>query len=353
MKTQSYTNFWQRIHQVAAVKGFPLRVMFELTYNCNFHCRHCYIPFSYQEQYKKKELKTKEVFSVLEQLKDMGCFYLGFTGGEPFYRKDILKILWYAKKCGFEIIIYTNGSLINEKTAAELVKLRPNKVDITIPAMNEEVFARITGVSQAKNSVFKAIKLLSKSGIKLGFKSCLLNDNESEMQDIIKFSRNLKVFHRLDDKLSACLDGSKEPYKYRSSSTVSLLNKLKFKKEYSAGCNFKEMPLQSSANANLFPCGAGLTQAAITPAGELKLCLMIGYPKYNILDMSLKKAWQKLRALADSVKPDRNYKCNRCKLNAYCDWCPAYAWLENKNFTGCSFESKLWAGAGKYAFGKN
>ncbi|MDP3732051.1 MAG: hypothetical protein Q8R31_03340, partial [Candidatus Omnitrophota bacterium] len=73
MKFQSYTSFWQRIHQSAKTKAFPLRVMFELTYRCNFKCKHCYVPYSYR---KKRELKTKEVFSILRQLKEMGCFYL-------------------------------------------------------------------------------------------------------------------------------------------------------------------------------------------------------------------------------------------------------------------------------------
>ena len=44
-----------------------------------------------------------------------------------------------------------------------------------------------------------------------------------------------------------------------------------------------------------FKCPSGLSQAAITPAGELKICLMIDNPKYNILDVSIKKAWQMSR----------------------------------------------------------
>jgi MoaA/NifB/PqqE/SkfB family radical SAM enzyme len=107
IRSQSYNNFWQNIHCSGKKHAFPLRVMFELTYRCNFKCPHCYVPFKYR---KCKELETKEVFAILDQLKDIGCFYLGFTGGEPFMRKDILDILWYAKKKGFEIIIYTNGS---------------------------------------------------------------------------------------------------------------------------------------------------------------------------------------------------------------------------------------------------
>ncbi|MBL7132200.1 MAG: hypothetical protein ISS45_12510 [Candidatus Omnitrophica bacterium] len=71
MKDKSYSNFWQHVHQFARDKGFPLRVMFELTYQCNFYCSHCYVPQSYRK--RKEELKTKEVFNILGQ--GVGCIY--------------------------------------------------------------------------------------------------------------------------------------------------------------------------------------------------------------------------------------------------------------------------------------
>lgn len=215
MKDRSYHNFWQRIHRSAKKRQIPLRVMFELTYRCNFNCRHCYVPQSYRK--REKELKTKEVFSILDQLADIGCFYLGFTGGEPFLREDIIQILWHAKRKGFEVIIYTNGSLIDEKIIDELKCLRPNKVDITIPAMSKAAFERISGVSDSRDKVFRAIELLYKKGINLGFKTCVLKENEDEIEQIQRFAQSLGVLHRLDDRLSPCLDGSKEPFRYRGS----------------------------------------------------------------------------------------------------------------------------------------
>ena len=290
MKNQSYNTFWQGIHKSAKDKGFPLRVMFELTYRCNFFCRHCYVPLSYREKSERGELKTKDIFSILDQLKDIGCFYLGFTGGEPFIRQDIMDILGYAKRLGFEIIIYTNGSLIDKKIADELAYLAPNKVDITIPAMNENAFERISGVSGSRDKVFEAIDLLYKRGVKLGFKSCVLKENETQIRQIQDFADSLDALHRLDDMLSPRLDGSKEPYKYRGklkdSSDVS-----DFRSKVTVRDNLEECDLinlnnttNSTDTTDLFKCGVGRTQAAITPFGELKMCVMIDYPKYKILD---------------------------------------------------------------------
>ncbi|MFC1623912.1 radical SAM protein [Candidatus Omnitrophota bacterium] len=334
MKNQPYHSFWQRIHNAARHEGFPLRVMFELTYRCNFGCRHCYVPKSYR---KYKELNTNEVFSILEQLADIGCFYLGFTGGEPFARRDFIDILWYAKRLGFEVIIYTNGSLIDEEIIDELADLRPNKIDVTIPAMSEASFERITQMPGSYKKVFSAIDLLHRRGIKLGFKSCMLKDNENEIKDIQGFTARLDALHRLDNILSPCLDGSKEPYRYRGESNLPEKTECQIKETYYQISPSNCLALNSE---DLFKCGVGVSQAAITPSGELKMCLMIDYPKYKILESSLKDAWEKLKRLVGSIKPDENYQCDRCELSPYCKWCPARSWLYNKSFTSCELENQ-------------
>jgi len=291
------------------------------------------VPESYKN--RKGELKTKDVFLILDQLKDIGCFYLGFTGGELFIRKDIMEIIEYAKRSGFEVIIYTNGSFIDEKVASQLQRLKPNKVDITIPAMSKHVFEHISGVAGSRNRVFNAIDILHKKGINLGFKSCALKSNQHEIKPIQDFAASLGALHRLDDTLSPCLDGSREPYRYRNQKTGIR------KQEIKEDCvDIKQNARSRKIKTDkLFKCGVGRTQAAITPFGELKLCLMIDCPKYKILETSLGDSWERLEKLVDSIKPDGNYECERCDLEPYCKWCPGRGWLHNGSFFSCDPEN--------------
>ena len=332
MKIQSHSAFWQRIHRAAKNKNFPLRVMFELTYRCNFNCKHCYIPKSYRN---RGELTTQEVFLVLDELKDIGCFYLGFTGGEPFVRKDIMEILRYAGRKGFEVIVYTNGSLLNEKIIKELATLRLNKVDITIPAMSKAAFESISGVSGSRDKVFNAIKGLHKRKVSLGFKSCVLKENESEIKDIQDFAASLGASHRLDDMLNPRLNGSAGPYRHRGKRDP-LRPHNRFDMDT---CGVK----RTTAATNLFSCGVGKSQAAVTPQGKLKLCLMIDSPRFRILReggmrADLKAAWAQVKKFVSAIKPDKNYKCDTCGSQDYCKWCPAQSWLYNKTFTSCIHE---------------
>jgi len=339
MKTQNYGLFWKKIHHAAKDKGFPVRVMFELTYRCNFNCPHCYVPHPYR---KRSELKTKEIFLILDQLADIGCFYLGFTGGEPFMRRDIMQILKYAKKKGFEIIIYSNGSLINKKIAAELGKIGLNKIDITIPGMSRRVFESVTKLPGSRDKVFRAIGLLRQNNVPLGFKTCVLKGNSAEIKEIEGFARSLGALHRLDNMLSARLDGSKEPYKFRGILSVVRSSELIVHSQDRKNDTLED-DCKVGQEGELFKCGVGKSQATVTPQGELKMCLMIDLPRYKIIGSSLEDAWRKLRRFVAGIKIDKNYLCDKCSLKAYCKWCPARGWLEAGSFTACDPQSRQWA----------
>lgn len=334
MRSQAYHIFWQRIHKKAKKKRFPLRAMFEITYRCNFNCPHCYIPESFRKESEERELATREVFSILGQLKNMGCLWVGFTGGEPFVRKDFMDILWYAKAKGFEISIYTNAALIDETIAETLRKLKPNIVDITISSLNEEVFDRVVQTQGAYGNVFKAVKLLYKRNIPLGFKSCLLKENEDEIGKLREFAGVHNSFFRLDTMLMPRLNGSKEPYLYRGrlSALIDLGSDKQF---YSAECSLFTLKQKTDLTKELFSCGAGLCNMAINPFGEVKMCVSMNYPRYRISESSLEECWRGLNKLIEKIKKEEHSKCVSCELQSYCKWCPARSWLENGKFSGC------------------
>ncbi|MFH1593478.1 MAG: radical SAM protein [Candidatus Omnitrophota bacterium] len=141
-------------------KRMPFSIMYELTYRCNFTCPHCYL--GPQSEKKKKELGTEGVKRVLDQLKCLGVYRIGFTGGEPLMRKDIFEILDYANRCGFRFGLLTNGYLIDAKTADKLKKINVDKVDITFNSMCPETFAALSGAGDGYEKVLGAITLLLK-----------------------------------------------------------------------------------------------------------------------------------------------------------------------------------------------
>ena len=86
------------------------------------------------------------------------------TGGEPFLRKDLQKILQELYRRHFSISILTNGTLINREKAKMLADLPVKGVQVSLEgpkAVHEAVRGR-----NSFASAVKGIELLRDAGIK-------------------------------------------------------------------------------------------------------------------------------------------------------------------------------------------
>jgi len=84
---------------------------FECAARCNMNCKFC---FSYWRD-QPFELSTGEAKKSLQFLKEKGLEAINFTGGEPLLRKDIIRLIDFAKELGLTTILTTNGLLLKEK----------------------------------------------------------------------------------------------------------------------------------------------------------------------------------------------------------------------------------------------
>jgi radical SAM protein with 4Fe4S-binding SPASM domain len=345
VKTQDYKDFSKRIHRIAQKKRFPSHAMFELTYRCNFKCVHCYITDEHKKSTPADELNTNEIFNILEQLRDIGCFFLGFTGGEIFLRHDILDIVKHARQLGFAVILLTNGSFIDKETADEIKRLRLNKVEITVHAMNKKIFDKITQSPGSADKVFNTIDILHKRNVPLGIKCCGMQENKDEVAKVSRFARKLNAIYRFSTELTPRQDCSKSPLKQSLPLHEAYIlhricypemhNKYDKKGKLRKRAGFKKRNLK-----RVFNCSAGHTDLTISPFGELKTCIYVSYPKYKILNGSLSEGWDKAKYFVDRLKPPDDWVCRSCDLIDYCSWCPALGYLEDGELTACGSGSR-------------
>jgi radical SAM protein with 4Fe4S-binding SPASM domain len=316
MNNEFYGEFRNRLSSLARNNGIPLRALFELTYSCNLNCNYCYIPHKKRNAKHPRQLSTARVLSILDMLKNSGCFYLGFTGGEIFLRKDIWEILKYAKNSGFNITLCTNGSLLNTSAVDKLKKISPNKIDITLHSLNSKDFEKITGVKGSFNKVMHAIELLRKRNIPLGIKNCALGQNENEQLKVLKFAQKIGAQHRLGAEVVT--------------SQLNFCQNLSFV----ATSSFKLF------GRGIFTCGVGRESLVIDPQGRIKLCPHIDYPKVSVFKEGLKKAWDKTKDLVRRIESDNNSRCKNCLNIDRCLWCPAKSWVKFGNLVSCDFAVK-------------
>ena len=98
---------------------------------CNIECKNCYIESSPKND-RLAYLTLEEVKSFIDEAidKNIGTNEIGFTGGEPFMNKDLLKMIEYSLSKNFKVLVLSNAMkpMLNRKE--DLLKL--NHQDLTI-----------------------------------------------------------------------------------------------------------------------------------------------------------------------------------------------------------------------------
>jgi radical SAM protein with 4Fe4S-binding SPASM domain len=326
----SLAQFGERLYDNAVVNRIPLGGSFELTFRCNLRCAHCYCNLSLNDQEAiEKELTTEEVFNILDQIAEAGCLWLLITGGEPLLRKDFLEIYTYAKKKGFIITLFTNGTIVTPEIADYLVQWPPFKVEITLYGVTSETHERVTQIPGSYKRSQRGIDLLLERKIPLGLKTMVMTLNHNELSQLKEYAEGLGVKFRFDPVLNPRLDGSKAPCEFRLSPEEVVELDLSDEKRVKEWREFCEKFIGPSESDNLYICGAGISTFHIDPYGKMSACEMTRFQNYDLRCGPFEEGWCKSIPEFLTLKPEGDYPCGKCDLISLCGQCPGWGWLEN------------------------
>ena len=274
---------------------------------------------------------------MLNQLSEIGTLDIAFTGGEPLIRKDIFDILWYAKRLGLIVTLFTNGSLINRSIADEFKRLGL-RVDISMHGGTKRTFEQITGIEGSYEKVMEAVDLLTARGIRLKIKTCAMKENFDELIGISKFARKIKASFILDTKVVFRNDGSRDPLEHRiSPEEAEIVKRQCYPEMYRK--TYRNLPRKITPFSSLRKikhCGAGYDYTVINASGELNICIGMPFPRYPILNGSLKEGWKIIKSILDNTPPDKSLRCKKCEVSRFCSRCPARIYLEVGKINSCS-----------------
>ena len=307
-------------------KFIPFKVDWEITYRCNLRCSHCYQTGPSGD----KELTTEEIYSALDELADLACLYLTFTGGEIFLRDDFFDIAKYARKNEFAIRLFTNGTLIDEKRADRIKYLSPLSVEISLYGMNPFVHENITKIPGSYEKTINALRLLRQRDINTVMKCTFMKNNVSEFDKLKDFAENIGARFVFSLTVIPKIDGSKDVLKYRLSQEQ--LKELFCSRDWltegiTEGGIYSYKPL----------CSAGINSLYISPYGEVSPCVVLREHCGNLRELPLKEIWEspffkKVRCIEfENLK-----ECQECDFSGYCDRCSGLALLETGDLLGPS-----------------
>jgi radical SAM protein with 4Fe4S-binding SPASM domain len=298
---------------------FPVGALFEITYKCNFNCGHCYRVVE-----DRKELTRAQICRVIDDLASLGCFLLGFCGGEVFLRDDFFQIAEYARKKGFGLTVNTNASLINENNIESIKALNLLRLQIGFYGVTNKAYTRVTKNATAKTKVMHALKLLKRHNIPFSLASLVSQGNFEEAQRmVIKGSQLSNNFIRFSTSIMSKLNGNSAPLRYQIPKIQEgCLLKNKYIKKYlllrkvEKGC-----------------CEAGISTVSIGPYGDVYPCQLLRISAGNVKDVSFKEIWHNSIVLHTIRKTllRKSEICNECKLGDYCHGCPARIFISRDN----------------------
>lgn len=139
---------------------------------CNFRCHYCMPKEIFDKNYpflKKDELLTfDEITRLASIFVTLGVQKLRITGGEPLLRKDLPKLIHQLSSLSnhLDLALTTNGVLL-PKYASLLKDAGLNRVNISLDALDDEVFKKMNGRSIGVQEVLKGIEAAQKANLKV------------------------------------------------------------------------------------------------------------------------------------------------------------------------------------------
>ncbi len=331
----------QRVGTLPASKSMtnskPTYVTFDITDRCNLLCLTC---DKWRSTDASREMSAAEWKIAIDKLKAwLNSFAVTFSGGEPFLRPDLLELVDYAFSLGIRSGIVSNGTLITEERARDILHSKVNWISFTLNGYHRKTHDHLRGVQGSYEKTMKSIALLNvtQRGFGLTISSVFSGTNYCEAVDLIKWVKD----SGLDGITFQCINeiASFHPYsKVKESVSISNPNwkessDLWFKEKERAietlndiiAMKKADFPVDNSyvqleaikryindpKSAQSITCLVGETNFSVDPYGDVRLCFNM-LPIGNIKTADPENLWNS--QLADETRKNIVACCQECRL---------------------------------------
>jgi MoaA/NifB/PqqE/SkfB family radical SAM enzyme len=179
--------FEQRLH---ASEG-PQKVIMNVTYVCNNRCTFCAV--GTRTQVDGHPTRQRE---HLDRYRAQGVTMVDFDGGEPTLNPELIPLVQYARRIGYDRInVTTNGRLCAyEKFARSLVRSGLTTLLFSVHGHDAQSHAQQVGVAEAFEQTVQGIRHCVKHappGVELGMNITLTKGNHQHLEAVTQLAWDL------------------------------------------------------------------------------------------------------------------------------------------------------------------
>lgn len=150
--------------------NIPAAILMDPTSACNLHCTGCWAA----EYGNHMNLTYEELNDIVNQGTELGTYLYLYTGGEPLVRKkDLIHLCESHPDCVFSS--FTNGTLIDEEFADEMLRVKN-----FVPAISIEGFEEATDSRRGDGTyqkIIRAMEILKQKKLPFGISCCYTSAN--------------------------------------------------------------------------------------------------------------------------------------------------------------------------------
>lgn len=315
---------------------FPVYMEFSPSGACNYRCKFCGMDHM---GYPNRYLETELVKTRLEELGRLGLKSLMFAGeGEPLMHKDIGQLAAHAKASGIDVCFTTNGALLTEKKARELLPVT-SWIKVSINAGSAQTHAEI---HQVKESIFEtvlknlatAVRVREEIGSKctLGGQMLLLPENRDEILPLVQRCKEIGIDYLVIKPYSQNPQSQTTTYSEVSYTGVEELEAMvaPFQSEVFRIVVRSDAMRKHESGHHYTSCQALPFWSYLDSGGTLWSCLdHAGNEDFrlgNIYQNTFQEIWtgeQRRKSMGWFAK---NFDCSVCRVNCRMDEINRYLW---------------------------
>lgn len=320
---------------------YPPYIIFFVTARCNMACAHCFIKRDTDS--RDDELGIEEIDRISGSMPHL--FFVRITGGEPFLRDDLGRIVesFYRNSHIRRIGINTNG-IITEKTIDSVREIITSLegLDLEVGISVDNLYEKHDRIRSAPGAFAKAMKTYEglaglrqkNNNLKLGFLITMMKDNERDLEKIFEYLRSknpdnigLNII-RGDPRDVSQLDVDIERYaefrdilnRYNSGNILknrSFMERMRMNKTVMSQDAIIETVRK---NAGRIRCLAADKIAVLYPNGDVAACELLPDVIANArdVDYDFKKLWslRNRKEISDKIKKTGCFCTHECFITA-------------------------------------
>ena len=153
---------------------------------CNIECKNCYIESSPKND-RLVYITFEEVKLFIDEAidKKLGTKEIGFTGGEPFMNKDVLKMIEYSLSKNFKVLVLSNAMkpMLNKREDLLKINHQDLTIRVSIDHYQKEKHEEIRG-KNTFNVMMEGLKWLNQNNFNYALATRLLwGEQEDQLRD--------------------------------------------------------------------------------------------------------------------------------------------------------------------------